>query len=66
MTGTPCPEHLRAELRRGPQPVALTVDCPHCKAPAGQACTGPRNRALRQPHGSRWDAAGHPTRLETS
>ena len=65
MTGQPLPEHLRAALRHRPQPAALDVDCPHCRAPTGQACTGPRNRPLRHPHASRWHAAGHPTRLET-
>jgi len=52
---SPCPPQLGQRHRR-PQPL---VACPHCKAPAGVACTsgGRHPRRLEQPHPSRTEAA---------
>jgi hypothetical protein len=57
MTDSPWPAILRAQFR-GQQAPALRIDCPHCKATAGQPCRGPSNRKLHQPHRSREEAAG--------
>lgn len=62
MTGR-CPPSVRHQLR-AEQPPVLHVACPHCKALEGQQCHGPSGRRLRQPHASRYDAAGLRTELD--
>lgn len=61
--GEPCPPSLRT-LIRGHQSAALQHACPHCSAKAGQQCKGARGNRHRQPHASRYEAAGLPTELD--